>query len=216
MLRSHARFYPSGSAPRRSPSWSLFAICGGRITPSCQNSVCCSTPFPRRLPDKTKQSKAKEYQKNKKIEERARDLISNGGRSLWAGNEIPARTGCGRVGRLIIVSTRTLGRARKWMPRCTRCVVRPEAILRKRKYRNAHFAPNFRHHPGIGGHRTPCYVPTPVSTPPGALRDARPRGHFFAIFGGRITPSCQNSVCCSTPFPRRLPDNTKQSKGVQK
>jgi hypothetical protein len=101
-------------------------------------------------------------------------------------------------------------------PRCTRCVVLPEAILRKRKYRNAHFAPNFRHHPGTGGHRTPCYVPTPVSTPPGALRDARPRGHFFAIFGGRITPSCQNSVCCSTPFPRRLLDRTKQSKAKQR
>ena len=67
-------------------------------------------------------------------------------------------------------------------PRCTRCVVLPEAILRERKYRNAHFAPNFRHHPGIGGHRSPCNVPTPVSTPPGALRDARRRAHFFAIF----------------------------------
>src|SRR3990170_3769269 len=66
----------------------------------------------------TEQSKAKEYKKNNNnnFEERARDHISNGGRSLWAGNEIPARTGCGRVARLIIVSTRTLGRARAGAP----------------------------------------------------------------------------------------------------
>jgi hypothetical protein len=57
-----------------------------------------------------------EYKNNNNFEERARDHISNGARSLWAGNEIPARTGCGRVGRLIIVSTRTLGRARAGAP----------------------------------------------------------------------------------------------------
>jgi hypothetical protein len=34
---------------------------------------------------------------------------------------------------------------------CTRCAVLPEAIP---NLRNARFAPNFRHHPGIGGHRT--------------------------------------------------------------
>ena len=66
----------------------------------------------------TEQSKAKEYKNNNNnnFEERARDHISNGGRSLWAGNEIPARTGCGQVGRLIIVSTWPLGRARAGAP----------------------------------------------------------------------------------------------------
>jgi hypothetical protein len=48
----------------------------------------------------------------------------------------------------------------------TRCVVLPEAILH---VRNAHFAHNFRHHPGVGGHQTPSYVPIPVSKHPGAL-----------------------------------------------
>jgi hypothetical protein len=80
-------------------------------------------------------------------------------------------------------------------PRRTPCVVLPEAILRGTKYRNARFAPNFRHHTVIGGHRIPWYAPTPVSTPPGPLLDARRRGHFFAIFGGRISPSCQARVC---------------------
>ena len=35
--------------------------------------------------------------------------------------------------------------------------------------RNARIAPIFRHHPGIGGHQTPLYVPIPGFTPPGAL-----------------------------------------------
>jgi hypothetical protein len=48
----------------------------------------------------------------------------------------------------------------------TRRVVLPEAILR---VRDAHFAPNFRHHPGVGGHQTPSYVPIPVFEHRGAL-----------------------------------------------
>jgi hypothetical protein len=89
-----------------------------------------------------------------------------------------------------------------------RCAVLPEAIP---NIRNARFAPNFRHHPGSGGHRSPCYVPIPISTAPGALSDGRRRGHFFAILGGKIPPSRQNRVCYCTPLPRRLPyDKTKQ------
>ena len=38
-----------------------------------------------------------------------------------------------------------------------------------RDKRSDRFAPNFRHHPGVGGHQTPCYVPITVFTPPGAL-----------------------------------------------
>jgi hypothetical protein len=97
-------------------------------------------------------------------------------------------------------------------PRCTRCVVLPEAILREPKCRNARFAPNFRHHPGIGGHRSPCNVPTPVSTPPGALRDARRRAHFFAIFWREnfdVMPKKKKRVLLRT-LPRRLPHKTKQ------
>src|SRR3990170_4987882 len=77
--------------------------------------------------------------------------------------------------------------------------------------RNARFAANFRHHPGIGGHRTPCYVTTPVSTPSGALRDARRSGHFFAVFGREnfaVMP--KKSVCYCAPLPRRHPGKTKR------
>src|SRR3990170_298296 len=49
-------------------------------------------------------------------------------------------------------------------PLRNRRVVLPEAT---QNIGNDRFAPNFRHHPGIGGHQTPCYVPKTVFTPPG-------------------------------------------------
>ena len=75
----------------------------------------------------------------------------------------------GREPSRVTLSTRPPRRSRSKSNRSplrTRCAVLPEAIP---NIRNARFAPNFRHHPGSGGHRSPCYVPIPIFTAPGAL-----------------------------------------------
>ena len=123
------------------------------------------------------------------------------------------RPGRGTWPSRVAVPTRPLRRARGRSPfvPVAGSSPRPSYVARD-KSRNDRFAPNFRHHPGIGGHQTPCYVPIPVFTPPGALLDTRGRGHFFAILGGKNPPSCQNIVCYCSPLPRRLHDKKKITK----
>jgi hypothetical protein len=78
----------------------------------------------------------------------------------------------GRQSSRAVVSTRPLRRARCHRSRSPYASAalssrRPSNVARDK--RNDRFAPNFRHHPGVGGQQTPCYVPITVFTPPGAI-----------------------------------------------
>jgi hypothetical protein len=82
------------------------------------------------------------------------------------------RPGRGRWSSWVVASTTPLRRVRGRPGRTPFAPVagsspRPSYVARDK--RNARIAPNFRHHPGFGGHQTPCHVPIPVFTPPGAV-----------------------------------------------
>ena len=52
-------------------------------------------------------------------------------------------------------------------------------------------------------------MPRTDFAPPGTLWDARRRGHFFAILGGKISPPCQIMMCYCSSLPPGLPDKIK-------
>jgi hypothetical protein len=193
VLRSYPRFHNFGSALRRSRSRSIFRHFGRENSAVMPNSgvllFTITTASPRR--NKTKIQKGRDPNiKN------GRETIFQAGDETLGGKQIliERERERGRYTTVCVLARDDAyhGRARDAEASLPRSpsprglsdgsgVVRVGAHMTRlrgpprglptfaRDKRNDRFAPIFRHHPGVGGHQTPCYVPIPVFTTSGAL-----------------------------------------------